>query len=565
MDRLSNTRLTTSLVRGTDPAEGLAGAREDEPAPVIGAVPACWRELLDTRHLNDFYARILDCVRAPVEIEARPGLRRVSVLGQAVFEFDRNGFAQVYLWTWRDSEFACFAQPAEQISIGGTPHGWTWLELFRRGFVAELAWRLQREPDELQACSRWLFGRFRSRLAAECNLRHMREQIATALALDPLAVQVARRIRLVCQRPRVTTLREYNHAITHLPAYRKLQKEAPNLVPLYAAHAEFVSIEPGEPAQQLKHHLMQAYGLRPATWALAHGTKPRWLYMIEDFHKGSTANATADLLLIVQALGCRRMPPRWFLWDVLQVFGHPARRLTDYFSSWEPRIRALRRLGTLLDDADEARLAAMRAGFYEVLAWIVDDDAHLRRGISRAGWKWFVRHAAAWRVQQEKEAASAPVHWPVPFEAIRDGQYTVAVLANNRELLDEARAMSHCVDRYSWRCAKGRHLILSIRSDTRERPLATASLQWDRGRWHVALVTGAANSAPRSIAVRLAAEACGRVNAMEWIPRRPERDAPRVKPPSGEFDFESAADDVDAFLESVAAAPASAQEEEETE
>ena len=44
------------------------------------------------------------------------------------------------------------------------------------------------------------------------------------------------------------------------------------------------------------------------------------------------------------------------------------------------------RLTALIEGADAARLEEMRRDIYEVLAWIVDEDAHTLRGISRAGW-----------------------------------------------------------------------------------------------------------------------------------------------------------------------------------
>jgi hypothetical protein len=516
MDRLSNSQLRTSLVWGVDPAEGLFPEAHLEPPPVVGRIPPQWRALERATHLNAYYARIVDCVRRPVEVEVRPGVRRVSVLGQAVFEFDRIGFVRVFMWSWRGDEFDCFAQPPERISIGETPYGWTWLELFRQGFVAELAFRLGRGPEELQSYSQWVFARLGRKLAAVCDLRSMRERVAVALALDPLAVQVARRIRLACRLRPKATLREYNHAIAHLPAYRKLQKESPNLVPLYAAHAHLASLEPGEPAQQLKRYLMEAYGLRQATWALVHGTRPRWLYLIEHFYQASPATATADLLMLVQALGCRRMPPRWYLWNLLQVFGHHGDRTNEYSRHYATRLRAVRRLTAVIEAADDAHQAGMRARIYDVLAWIVADYAHLMRGISRAGWKWFVGHADAWRRRREEAAAAMIGQWAAPFDAFRSGEYTVCVLRTHEELIREARAMRHCVDSYADQCAKGGHLVVSIRRADRERPIATAHLKHVRQRWRVVHVAGAANSVPRPAGFRLAFDACARINALGW-------------------------------------------------
>ena len=517
MDRLFNSRLQSSLVWGFDPIEGLLS--EPEPAPVVGGVPAQWREYLDARHLNAYYARIVDCVQKPVEIELRPGLRRVSVLGIAVFELDANGFVTAYLWAWRNGALGCFAQPPERISIGDTPHGWTWLEMFRQGFVAELAWRLRCERAELDGYSRWVFARFRRRLARECDLRHMREQVRAALALDPLAVQVARRIRLACKRRLFTTLAEYNHAIAYLPAYRKLQKEAPNLVPLYAAHADDLPpLGAGEPAQLLKEHVMENFGIRQATWALAHRMRPRWVYLIEDFYNGPAAESTIDLLKVMEVLGCRQAPPHWYLWNLLQVFGHHGHRLCGYWTQYDEYGRALQRLTALIEAADGAQLRDMRERIYEVLAWIVDENAQSLRGISRAGWKWFVRHAEEWRRLQEKSAAALPGRWPAPFEEFRSHGHAAVVLRSHRELLREARAMSHCVDIYAERCAGGGHLILSIRRDGRARPLATAHLCLHRGRWRVVHVAGAANTVPRPVAVRLANEATAQINAMGWSP-----------------------------------------------
>jgi hypothetical protein len=158
-----------------------------------------------------------------------------------------------------------------------------------------------------------------------------------------------------------------------------------------------------------------------------------------------------------------------------------------------------------------------------VLAWIVDEDAHTLRGISRAGWTWFVRHVDEWRRFQEKRAAALPDRWPVPFERFSARGHEVVMLCSHEELLREGRTMNHCVDTYGERCSEGGHLVLSIRREGRARPLATAYLRRDRGRWRVAHVAGAANTLPRPVAARLASEANDKVNAMGWTsPQRAE-------------------------------------------
>jgi hypothetical protein len=516
MDRLLNSRLRTSLVWGNDPLEGLLPESDPAPAPVTGPVPACWAALLDVRHINRYYARITSLVEDPVELETRGGSRRVAVLGQAVFEIDANGFVAAYLWDWVHGEPACLRAADDQISVGDTPYQWSWLDMFRRGFVVELLHRLGAK-DELVPYSHWVFDRFRRKLVAECDLRAMRERVRAALALDPLAMQVARRIRLDCQRSRPATLREYNHAIAHLGAYRTLQKEAPNLVPLYAAHAAALTTQPpGEPAQRLKRYLAGAHGITDATWALAHRMRPRWLHLIRDFHEGDVADATADVLQVMQEVGCRQAPPRWYLWHLLQLFGNDARRHARYAEFHAPYVRATHRLTALIEAADHEQLRDIREHVYEVLAWIVDDDAQCLRGITRAGWPWFKRHAAEWRTHQEKAAAAEPGDWPVPFERFEAGDHAVVALRNHLELVHEARALKHCVDRFHARCASGMHLVLSVRQAGRERPLATAWLKHEGGRWWLAQLAGTANSIARPVARRLVTEALRGINAMRW-------------------------------------------------
>jgi hypothetical protein len=340
------------------------------------------------------------------------------------------------------------------------------------------------------------------------------------------SLQVARRIRLDCVKA-VTTLREYNHVIARRDDYLKLQREAPNLVPLYASQIQHLAAGPSiEPAQALRQHIVGELKLPPSTWARLHNTPPRWLYLARHFYRASIDDAAADLLQIMDALGCTRWPPNWFLWQVLQIFGHAHSRRFSYVERVRPLRLAFGRVARLIETAQPDELAAIRSQLFEVLYWIAQNRKAVQRSsVTRAGWKWFVKRATAWRADLEREAGNAGLHWQVPAMAQASyGCYHAVPLRDSAELLEESRTMRHCAQRYAQACHAGTHLVVSIRQRGRERPVATALLRREDQDWTLAQVVGTANSRARPAAIKLALEVQAWVNAATCLERvsRPE-------------------------------------------
>jgi len=196
-----------------DPADF---SRPDDEACVFGDPPDAMLRAHHRPFVNEFWRRMVRAIEDPVEVDARLGIRRVQVLGQAIYTWLPDGTVSVQLWhSPRSGPTRRVLVPAYGVAASHTPHGDRWLDMFRAGFEFE-AFRMTRAPwDTISAHADWLFPRIRRRVRHDCDLRRMRRTVALALAFDPRVVAIARRLPQERRPDGVLTLHDYNAAVLH--------------------------------------------------------------------------------------------------------------------------------------------------------------------------------------------------------------------------------------------------------------------------------------------------------------------------------------------------------------
>jgi len=478
-----------------------------KPPPWAGACHS------DLEVVQFFWERFRELVRDPVLIDDSLGVRRVQVLGAGVFEFAPDGRVSATAWRFAFCEVPRRgAMRDEDVVLDPGPLGRHWLRAAVHGLAAEIPHPLSLNVKrQIARYADWTYERFRSKLT-QAELRAMREAIRAALPLDPWAVSVARRAQLEGPPLRAHT---YNAVLEHREAVRKLEREAPNLIPLYLLFAGTDGFPPsGEPTRQLKT-LFVSEGLSQRLWRALANAEARLAKDFLVFYRGEPRHAVLDFLRVLDMLGTRTVPAKRFLWTLMAHHGTPGKPRGAYAPKVRTARAAWRRLAQLAEEAsDPAARGRREATFHEIASWLTSPEFGTPDDVvRRLGWDGFARRAAEWAETRRRSLSGTS--WPTPFDCLTFDNFAVVALASGLDLWNESVAMRHCVDKFADRCAAGELLACSIRRVGVARPVATAAFVSARNAWQIQEVAGFANG--------LASAEVDRVvrSAGAWLNSRP--------------------------------------------
>lgn len=486
-----------------------------------GEVPA-WQPAKDLAHLHipvivaSLWQRLLAAVREPAQVGIVDGRRVVQVLGTARLTCESGSAFSVKVRRCVDGAMQWVEVPPAEIVVTALPARWIWLGLVRQAAVVELARHLRRDGEpantaELDRYAVALFDHFRRALVRHADLRVMRQRVSAALALNPDALRIAHRLMNLLPDSGMVRLSYYNTVIRNLEAFKALEREAPQLIPLYSAVVDRPDVDQAvPPAQALRAHLMSA-DLTPRTWRLVLKAGPRLLLPVRDFYKGEARTAMLDYLRILEALGLDREPSSALIWGILNRFANPGWR-------FERHIGQIRHVADQFGHAARtfirlASPAAREQDLAAVLEWMERAKPKLDKSQRRAGWPWLLKNAEAWLSRQRLVLESKGDRWQLPFAKMTIGTCVLQPIDSATGLWDEGRAMHHCVFDYANSCAKGAALIVSARSDAdHSRRLATALFAFDGSRWRCEQVRGPLNRDPDQRAVEALRKLTGLMN-----------------------------------------------------
>lgn len=511
------------------PASGSSGLAGFEPLfgrpPSIAWMNHVWvhdavpvREL---RHLHFTWLfqmawrRIIDAIREPAHVRVDDGQRHVHILGVGVYSFNSNGVMSGRLWRPNArNEPELMVVPPAKLTIDATPRRWHWLELWQEAFEYEVmalasTERVTFSQEQVRAYAAWAFGIFRGRIRRGCDLRVMRQRIARELRLDPTALQVARQLCMV-ERRDLANMGQYNRALAHLAAHRKLLADAPRLQLTYAllCHGpemrEPLEADDDEPLQRIRRRL-KLQGRSNRLWSLLReGGSAIWRPMAR-FYAVVDDGAAWDYLALVDLMGWQGVPDPAFMQLVLAQCGSADHRLPAYAHKYLREMRALKGIVRGFEALDAAGQKALLAELNPVLAWL-GKEASTRACNSRRGltWKTLVRLAREYESERLRLAELDPGPWPaveVCAPANADATFEVILLNSAKALRDEGVAMRHCALSYARDCAAGDTAVGSVWD--RRTGRRVASVLWARreGRWGMTELVGFANG-PASAEVR---------------------------------------------------------------
>lgn len=126
-----------------------------------------------------------------------------------------------------------------------------------------------------------------------------------------------------------------------------------------------------------------------------------------------------------------------------------------------------------------------------VARWFFSAEAAQRVDVNalKAGWRTLQQHYAKWKAEQ-----LLGVTWSAPVQTMEWADCRFTVLSSELDLLEEGRAMQHCVGEYGDRCRETPLRIYSVTSRRHGHRLATVSVECqDNGRWAIDQLKGPGN------------------------------------------------------------------------
>jgi hypothetical protein len=482
------------------------------PPEVTGVVPGVPYEELgiqpfegvtpvhDPALLASAWRRVKRWAKHPAQVWIdEHGNRHVNVLGSGVYTVDARGFVSARLWEvvgdWHHCELAT---PDCVVSLDPLPLRTRWLDNWAAHLAVELATLMGRRGRVVEVRSgfygwaQWALTLLWRKACKEIDPRSMRRQLREALALDPLALRIARAVEGALGADNVVP-ETYNAVIGRLDVHTKLAREAPQLSVVF----ELLVDEPGfpakgEPLQRLRQFLL-ALGVSPSGWRMVlRGTLGR-LLPPRGVHPWSAAEALLDQLRLLDRLGCRVAPPRRFTRELLAMRGAPQPGGPGYAEGYGAAMPVLRRVVRWVEEADDAGVDRIVQDLRVVVDMLdIDVEEGRRAAAGRPRWPTLVERALRWGDDRAR-AAQHGGDWGEPdCEVVMPG-FRVQWLTNAEAVMREGRTMRHCVFDYVGRFARGEAAAASVFREFDGRHIATLMVRRIGQRWWMAQIAGRAN------------------------------------------------------------------------
>jgi hypothetical protein len=298
-------------------------------------------------------------------------------------------------------------------------------------------------------------------------------------------------------------------------ARRVLLLEAPMLIPLYALLADAMdSLEPlADSALTFRmKRFVVAKGIRPAMWRLLCKEGTPWLTQALEYYSIDRADdheIAIDLLRIVQAFGTRKSVPWWLLQAILQLGGNPNSPQVNFCARLGDLLPFCTRLGHLLAHSTAETIGLLQQHVLEIFGWASD---HLERMpldyCRRVSVKGLICKVEEQQVADAKQRQSQKP-WKIPYRlALQASDVQAVILDSPWAVWNEGKQMRHCADKYVRQCARLDWLMVSLRSSTSSRPLATIAFEVRGMTVTQRRISGFANSLVSPLALEISRECC---------------------------------------------------------
>lgn len=484
---------------------GMAAPDQHLTLPYV-APPEALRAAHDHVLLQQFWSRLMQVVREPTLSIETGDIRWVQVAGSAVLAFMPDGTVHPYLFEpAADGTSGLAPLDAWTVVLQGCPYRNLWLKA-----LARLAsWEVQDHAaqrgvvlgvKQASDYADWAFANFGRQLARHADLRQMRSRVARVLAFEPAVVAMAARLPVTTRSDALILLGAYNRVQRHRAAFETLQREAPNLVPIFGALCDAADFPTrGQPSARLRKFLVEASGISPRCWRILCKDDGRVLKPLAEFYEGPVDDAALEHLRLLDLLGIGAKSPKWLVRNLLAGWGNADSRWASYCGDAGKHPDLWVHVVRMLSKPRQAAPAAIE--FDLVRRWIFElPRDHAPDSPQRAaGWPWLVRQASEWAEALRRQAQGQRI-WSTWTETVSVDRWELRPLNSALALWEEAVAMRHCAERYGDRCQAGESVMFSVFDGSRH--VATALMDRTPQGWSLGQVKGFAN---QEVAPRLSA------------------------------------------------------------
>lgn len=445
---------------------------------ILGQPPQPLRALHWPALIQAWHERLVKVLCEPTELKNHRGLRRVQVLGDAIFERDHDQQVHVWVWSFDENDRPQLERlPDTAVAVVGTPYRALWLDNYRRGALRTL---LAQHPGQETLCANYIdwAGQSLQNLCWTPEVQtQVRASIAQVLELNPQWLLIADEVTLPdCSREPLR-LAHYNHVASYHLAYASLSQEAPQLIALYALLAE--ELDHSVPPAQAMKLFLKDNAIGAAMWCLLTRYGTGW--MLEHLacfalKRITVAKCAVEILQMAKAFGTQQLVPKELLSALMHLCGNPNRPASHFVDQLDDLLGLCKRLGVILAQADEPTRQLLLEQAEPLLAWA---EAHVNEIGSRA-----MRHITLdglltrMQLQQKRDEFNAQAHpaWRVPYRVdLQNAAVQAVVLDSALAIWQEGQSMRHCADTYTSMCAKGKLLMLSLRRPGQSHGFATVS------------------------------------------------------------------------------------------
>jgi hypothetical protein len=457
--------------------------------------PHALREMFDPAFLADVWQQLDTLLSQPTQTRRlRCGVDAVQVLGSAVFLRGASGQLHPFLWT-NANELE--RTPPQFVIVTEIPYGQVWLKrLVSTALIAHCQNLKEHHLIEVkvtEAHVEWLSRALARQVHKAHDMRKIRKQVANALSLNKDAWRMCHHTHMASPVESKSSFRPYNLCVRHRTALMEIASVAPGALGVYAALCERPDFpQLGEPTQRLKKYL-SLQNISGRVWRLIVRSGARLLPLVRQFYSAKTGLAVIDCLRVMDGLGVMKTPPAWLSQALFAEWGNAGARRVSYLMLMTPAMSNLRHFAQLAqaefchpDVSQEQQINA-------VVHWMTESTTRaLTRTQRQGGWSYLVREATRFQLQREEMALAQAVVWDVPFEVIQVGTFQLVGMASSAQLIEEGRRMRNCAASWLDKCATGSDILVSVR-DGESRRVATASYQWQKGKWHFGDAKGPMN------------------------------------------------------------------------
>ena len=468
-------------------------------APALPPLPALGRGFAAIRDAAcaDLLRRFADPVRV-VDVD---GVRIVNVLDAVVYIHDRTQ-RRVSVAAWQP-DGTLVINTISRFEIGRPLSAFDWLDILYGQWHE--GW-----PQFAQAMGR---GTLRRRLhnalvrwmRQTVDLPAQRSVIREALDLDERMVWMTQQLGRNHRKAWLFADR-YNAVGEHYQRLEWALRDSPALFRLSGlALLDGRLRDPDEPVASTRHALRLA-GVSDAAWRLACRAGPRLFdAVIDNAADNRLLDACIAMLRLVEHTDFEA-PPRVLLETIFRQFARPRSDQVRFERDWcdLPSWFLCHAARAARDaEAHDAIELFIDDEFLPAVEWVTDVWPEPDSNQLHAGWRWIQNARTDWYYDPGRRWAGSSLQWSCPIGVTAAEGFNIFSLTGAQEVVEEGRAMFHCVARYIGQCARGDSRLFSLRDSLTGERVATALLQRVRAeRWNLVDVRGRRNALAGAAAQR---------------------------------------------------------------